>query len=42
VPQADDLQAWLAAKEHELKRASGEITPGDLEAMHKNNEIFVA
>lgn len=40
VPQADDLQAWLIAKEHELKRASGETLLGDLEPMRKSNEIY--
>lgn len=40
VPQADDLQAWLAAKEHELKKASGEILPGDLETMRKNDQLY--
>lgn len=40
VPQADDLHAWLAAKEHELKKVSGEILPGDLETMRKNDEVY--
>lgn len=41
VPRDDDLQAWLVAKERELKRAGNEIAPGDLEAMRKNDEIYV-
>jgi hypothetical protein len=40
VPQADDLQAWLYAKEHELKRDVTEVIPGDIETMHKNDEIY--